>query len=134
MIDIKKGLLIGLLGLVVIGCSDPEPTAQNISEPEPQSEVIADNERAISRDSYAGDWAFTDDSGVLGCIDSATYFDTGGDVYGLSGFSRVYSDKKGLGWLHVTPEQPFWLDDPDIEGAKISVGNMISDAMALCGE
>lgn len=121
MFDIKIWMLLGLL-LSVIGCSEPEP----------QSVVVASNERPVSRDSYAGDWPFTDDSGVIGCIDSATYFDSGNDVYALSGFSRAYSDNKGLGWLPVTPEQPFWLDNPEIEGTKVNVSSMISDAMELC--
>lgn len=124
MSDLKKGFLIGLLAIGLIGCSNPEP----------QSEVVADNERAVSRDTYEGDWPFTADSGTLGCIDKAAYFDAGNETYALSGFSRAYSDNKGLGWIPVTPEQPFWLDNPDIEGTKISVGNMTSDALKLCGE
>ena len=122
MIEIKKGFLIGLLAIGLIGCSNPEP----------QSEVVADNERAVSRDSYAGEWPFTDNNGVLGCTDKAVYFKTTNDTYALSGFSRTYSDNKGLGWIPVTPEQTFWLDNPEIAGTKISVGDMISDATELC--
>jgi len=122
MADLKKGFLLGLVALVLVGCGDLEP----------QSEVVADNERAVSRDTYEGDWPFTADSGTLGCIDKAAYFDAGNETYALSGFSRAYSDSKGLGWLPVDPEQTFWLDNPDIAGAKISVGNMTSDALKLC--
>lgn len=122
MSSLKAGFFIGLLSLGMVGCSDPEP----------QSEVVADNERAVNRDTYEGDWPFTADSGMLGCIDKAAYFDAGDETYALSGFSRAYSDSKGLGWQPVLVESPFWLADPEIEGTKISVGNMISDALKLC--
>lgn len=98
------------------------------------NQPLAANERAVSRDTYEGDWPFTAYSGTLGCIDKAAYFNAGNETYALSGFSRAYSDSKGLGWLPVAPEQPFWLDNPDIAGTKISVGNMISDALKLCGD
>lgn len=120
--NLKKGFLLGLGVLALVGCSEPEP----------QSEVVADDELAVSRDSYAGDWPFTAESGVLGCTDRAVYFKTTDETYALSGFSRTYSDNKGLGWIPVTPEQTFWLDNPEIEGTKISVSNMVSDATALC--
>lgn len=122
MIKIKKEPLIGLIVIAVAVYFFMLP----------QSDAVANNELAISTDNYTGDWPFTDESGVIGCIDKATYFDTGDDVYALSGFSRAYSDNKGLGWLPVTPEQPFWLDNPEIEGTKVNVSSMISDAMELC--
>lgn len=122
MIDLKHLIFVGLTTLAIVGCSDPVDDT-----------TLQSYEREVSAATFDGDWPFASDKGVIGCIDSATYFDTGGgNTYALSGFSNVYSDNKNLGWLPVTPEQPFWLDNPELEGMKVSVSDMISNAMVLC--
>lgn len=90
------------------------------------------NEIIINRATFNGNWPFNTEQGVVGCKDNAIYFISGRDTYALTGFSRAYSDRKHLNWIPLTPEQNFWLANPEIPGTKISVSNVISAGELLC--
>lgn len=90
------------------------------------------NEITIYRSSFSGSWPFYTQQGIIGCKDNAIYFISGNHTYALTGFSRSYSDQKGLGWKPLTPQESFWLANPDIPGTKISVSDVISAGEKLC--
>lgn len=78
----------------------------------------------VSKEEFGEAWPFTIDSGVVDCVDGqAAIFKTGGRSYQLNGVAR----SRGY-----APIDPIWRDDPEIPGAKVSVGNMIAIALKQC--
>ncbi|MEX0605782.1 MAG: DUF2511 domain-containing protein [Marinobacter sp.] len=78
----------------------------------------------VSKGEFDGSWPFTVDSGVVDCFDGeAAVFKAEGQSYQLNGYAR----SRGY-----APIDPIWKDNPDIPGAKVSVGDMINLALKQC--
>jgi len=86
--------------------------------------AAANAERAVSATEFGDAWPLTVQSGRIACIaPSAAVFIHNGTIYQLNGMasSRGY-----------TSINPIWRDSPDIPGAKVNIGPLISAALALC--
>lgn len=78
----------------------------------------------VSRSEFGDSWPFTVESGVVDCVDGqAAVFKAEGKTYQLNGIAR----SRGY-----APIDPIWKDNPDISGAKISIGEMIRVALDRC--
>lgn len=75
-----------------------------------------------------GDWPLTVSKGTLHCENDCAWFQSGGKKYALNGTAKTrYRGQKG--WVDI---QKIWKNDPDIQGAKISIGPMLEKARSLC--
>lgn len=150
-----KRIAVLVCMFAIAGCSEPEPQVIELDKAAadaglaPEDYTVHENgaiqihaiapaleshERFVSRDNFAGSWPFITDSGIIGCKDSAVYFISGNDTYGINGFSHAYSKSRDLEWLPLTTEGEFWLPNPEIAGTKISVADMISAGLELCDD
>lgn len=93
----------------------------------------AANERSVSRADYgSGAWPLTVESGTLRCEEpGAVTFtsDEDGTTYWVNGTAGNTAEAQG--WKTI---RPIWADDPTAEGLKISIGPLIGDGLALCGD
>jgi hypothetical protein len=96
-----------------------------------ESESGADTSgRAISASDYGDEWPLTLQGGVLACEGAGMVtFTAEGKTYAINGLAGGAADERG--WAEI---DPVWADDPEIEGAKISIGPLIDDGLALCDE
>lgn len=70
-------------------------------------------------------WPFSIDAGTLVCDADAVTFESDGTVYALNGLALTRE-------LGLEPD-PIWLDNPEVEGTKISIGPLIDLGLSLCG-
>lgn len=90
--------------------------------------------KAIEKETFQGVWPFSFKEAQLQCLDGAAYVMNFEDnkIYALTGLARVMGKKKGV--LPLEPETEVWLDNPDMPGAKMSLSDVTSAALALCGQ
>lgn len=91
------------------------------SAPRPPGEVTAAD--------YGDAWPFTVDSGTIRCIDDSVVFVTGGTVYAINGIARTRAADEN--WTDIF-ESDIWAANPDIPDAKLNIGPIIDDGLALC--
>jgi hypothetical protein len=91
----------------------------------------AANERSVSRADYGSAWPLTVESGTLRCEEAGavTFTSDDGATYWVNGTAG--NEAEARGWKNI---RPIWADDPTAEGLKISIGPLIDDGLALCGE
>lgn len=79
--------------------------------------------KAIFKSDFGDSWPFTVERGVLGCEDKRyPYFETMYGTYWLTGMRKPsYKDVAEI-----------WLDNPNIAGTKISLSNVIDEALKMC--
>ncbi len=92
------------------------------------------NERSVSRADYGNAWPLTVESGTLRCEEpGAVTFtsDEDGTTYSVNGTAEGMAEASG--WQNI---RPIWADDPNptMEGLEISIGPLIDDGLALCGD
>lgn len=88
------------------------------------------NSLTISKAQMGAEWPFTVESGTLRCdpvagLGQSVTFEANGKTYALNGTAKT---KTGL-----PPVDPIWAKNPDIPGAKMNIGPVISKGTALCG-
>lgn len=75
-----------------------------------------------------GDWPFTVTKGTLHCENDCAWFQSGSKKYALNGTAKSrFKGKKG--WVDI---QKIWKNDPDIQGARVSIGPILEKAKSLC--
>lgn len=89
---------------------------------------------SVSQDQFKDSWPLAVTSGTLKCEPvpgspkmHLVTFSSGGKVYALNGIARGHAKKRG--WLEV---RSIWKDNPEIPGAKISIGPLIDHGLGLC--
>jgi hypothetical protein len=105
-------LLIGILFGACSYFSDDDSTPRR-----------ADRTITVTAAEYGDEWPLTVDSGVLQCQGNAASIRTPRGVYALNGFAL----QEGLPRL-----DPIWRDDPSVPGVKVSIGDLLDMALALC--
>lgn len=104
-----------LAALIAIGAAHAAPPA---------------TEKPVDRASFAGQWPFTVDKGVVGCErGKAVKFVADRKTYAVNGTARSYSREAGFDWRDI---REIWRDDPSNPGAKVPAGDMIAAGLALC--
>jgi hypothetical protein len=103
----KKVSLIVFVGILLAGCTSGERLSSEDVEP----------------------WPFLNPSGHVDCYISASgtevpTFRSAGTTYGLTGYGTA---TEGLPRI-----DPIWRDDPDIEGAKVSITEISAMAREHC--
>jgi hypothetical protein len=88
----------------------------------------------ISKSQFKDQWPLTVDSGTLKCEPAPTSlkvqfvtFTSGGKTYALNGIARGQAKQRG--WKEI---DPIWKDNPEIPGAKINIGPLITLGLTLC--
>jgi len=71
----------------------------------------------VKAEDFGKRWPFTVSDGHVDCVGRSAVLRTQGMEYGLNGFAR----SRGY-----TAIDPVWRDDPEIQGTKINIGEMIS--------
>lgn len=100
-------------------------TITTTSEPlEPQAcqqdgKTMVVNESCLDRP-----WPFSIEQGTLVCDADAVTFEAAGAVYALNGLA--------LGRELGDDPDSIWLDNPEVEGFKISIGPLIDLGLELC--
>ncbi len=90
--------------------------------------------QAIDKETFKGIWPFASDEVQLQCLDGAAYvmnFDDN-QLYALTGLAQTKG--KSMGALPLDPKTKIWLDNPEAPGLKMSLGDVTSAALALCGK
>ena len=103
----KNLLLTAFLGILLAGCTSGERVSSEDVDP----------------------WPFLNPSGHVGCYISGNgtavpTFRSAGTTYGLTGYGTA---TEGLPRI-----DPIWRDDPDIDGAKVSVSEIAAMAREHC--
>lgn len=78
----------------------------------------------ISESDYGDQWPLTVPSGTLQCEADAVTFTAGGVTYAVNGMATTRDFGVDI--------DPIWRPNPDIPGAKVSIGPLIDDGLALC--
>ncbi|MGB3496499.1 MAG: DUF2511 domain-containing protein [Elainellaceae cyanobacterium] len=116
--------------------SDPveetQPEAIEESQPTAQPEQELP-EGYISKETWDGEWSFSVDKGRLNCFrwkgQPTVTFIAGGYVYPLNSPAQAARDE-----MEMEPLETIWLNDPDVEGARLSIGPFIQEGLKQCGE
>jgi hypothetical protein len=89
-----------------------------------------ENPNYMGREQYGDKWAFTFESGILGCEygGCAIIKASDGKTYAVNGTAKSFAKEKG--WIKLDEA---WLDDPKNKGLKIYMpDDMISRALENC--
>lgn len=83
----------------------------------------------VSREAFEGQgmtWPLTLDEGSVSCEpgNRALFTDPQGATYALNGLSN--GDGR---WLDI---EPIWAPDPEVDGLKVGIGDLIEEALKLC--
>ena len=81
------------------------------------------NTMLVDASCFERDWPFTVEEGTL-AYHTVTFM-TDDALYALNGLALTRE-------LGVDPD-PIWLDNPDVEGFKVSIGPLIDLGLTLCG-
>ncbi|HIF6611866.1 DUF2511 domain-containing protein [Serratia marcescens] len=90
--------------------------------------------KAIEKDDFSGQWPFSTDEAQLQCLDGNPFVMNFDDnkTYALTGSAAVKG--KSFGALLLEPDNKFWVDDKNSPGLKVSLSDVISAALDLCGK
>ena len=90
--------------------------------------------KAIEKDNFGGAWPFSFKEAQLQCLDGAAYVMNFDDnkLYALTGLARVKG--KSMGVLPLDSGSKVWLDNPQMPGTKITLSDVTSAALDLCGK
>lgn len=91
---------------------------------EPQACQQDGNTMVVNESCLDRPWPFSIEQGTLACDADAVTFETAGAVYALNGLA--------IGRDLGTDPDPIWLDNPEVEGFKISIGSLIDIGLSLC--
>ncbi|MCT2388595.1 YebY family protein [Erwinia pyrifoliae] len=96
------------------------------------SSALAMPFQAIEKSDFKGVWPFSFKEAQLQCLDGAAYVMNFDDnkMYALTGFAKVKGKKMGV--LPLDPDSKVWLDNPDMPGMKMSLGDVTTAALVLC--
>lgn len=89
--------------------------------------------KAVSEEDYGNKWAFNSGEVQLQCINGGAFvmdYDTNA-VYAITGLANQLA-KSGKYPAEDINGSSFWKENPELPGAKISLGPFINDALALC--
>lgn len=103
-------------------------TGCDSSEPEQPKNI-----KQISQATYSSEWPFTSETVEIECYKGGVFvkdIETG-NVYGLTGFANSLGTNGKTKSININ-DADFWKQNPRLEGAKISLSPVISDALALC--
>jgi len=78
----------------------------------------------LNKDTYKGDWAFTQNNVTIGCHDIYyIYVEYNNVKYALNGISQQ---------KYKPLDDSLWLPDPNIKGIKVNIGPFMELASSLC--
>ena len=96
-----------------------------------------ENPDTVSADTWTdGDWPLTIDGGILTCVkvpvvgrpEAVIIYDHDGKAWPVNGVARMHHKRYA-----VEPKlDPIWREDPEIPGAKVSVGPLIKRGLKEC--
>ena len=115
----KKLLLISLIALLIIGCSQEAKTKMK--------------ERTITKQELGKDWPIkTTDRAIIRCYTEpngiqAPVVVVDGIPYGLTGYADIHYGQQDLKAFNK-----IWADDPRLKGLKIDLSKLTQEAMKLC--
>ncbi|MEY0875202.1 DUF2511 domain-containing protein [Providencia manganoxydans] len=120
-----KKILLAVSLLALFGCDSSET-----------NEVAKDkNTVQITQETFQGDWPFNVNTVELQCYKGGAFIEdvSTNEVYGLTGLANTIgtNGKKSSNNINGAA---IWKDNPNIEGTKVSIGPIISEALKLCDE
>lgn len=86
---------------------------------------LDENERRISQETFFGEWPFTATEAVVRCEQQRVSVDIDDETFAVNGAAKSGSRY---------PDLPYslWLDHPEFDGLKVSIGDVINAGLALC--
>lgn len=94
------------------------------------SAAVAAGPQLISAEQFGDGWPFTVEEMHLSCFPGSVLVVSDaetGVMYPLNGTAKAKAGALGL-----EPIEKVWRDDPDIAGAKVSLGAVIEQGLPLC--
>lgn len=125
-----KKVVVGMVILAVIGAA---ADAMNDERSEPASAAdargttsdLAPNEALMTQAELGDEWPLTVDEGIVRCEGAGeVYFEAEGTTYAVNGTAQGASGAPEI--------DPIWADDPEIEGVKINIHQIIERGLELC--
>ena len=111
----------------------------NRSEQEPEASTSASQSRSegrapgsstehagltVTSEAYGAAWPLTVDEAVLRCDEAAVTLDAEGTTYALNAAAQ----ERHLG----VALKPIWAPNPDVDGARMNIGQLIQHGLRLC--
>ncbi|MBH2974495.1 DUF2511 domain-containing protein [Serratia marcescens] len=96
--------------------------------------AIANQTKTLEKDNFEGEWPFSFSKGTLECDRAAAFIrdDESGQLYGLNGPALTPATLRKNNALPLEPEMSVWLNDPSPMGYKVSLGDVLDEAVNLC--
>ncbi|MDQ5989813.1 Protein of uncharacterised function (DUF2511) [Acinetobacter baumannii] len=118
-----KKILLAVSLLALFGCDSSET-----------NEAAKDkNTVQITQETFQSEWPFNVNTVELQCYKGGAFIEdvSTNEVYGLTGLANTIgtNGKKSSNNINGAA---IWKDNPRVEGAKISIGPVISEALKLC--
>lgn len=120
----KTVVAVLAVGLLLAGCGDDDDSTEVASAPVSRAEF----------EEIGYDWPLDVDEGTVRCenveagdrvLQAATFTTDNGAVYALNGTAKSHVDAQDL--------EMIWSDDPDVDGLKVSVEDLLDRTLELCG-
>ena len=125
--EFRQALIATFAAALLSACGDA-PDANDIEQlPAAPAPPKAPNVVLISAETFGPGWPFSMEEMHLICLpgNAVVVADVvTGDTYPLNGIAQSKSDMDTL--------DDIWLDDPDLPGAKYSIGSLIQQGLELC--
>lgn len=119
-------MLALLTGVAASGCGSTSDTVKDStaasSKPTPAN--TGEDSGHIAKATFKGDWPFTVNEAQLGCDPPGIVVTLDGNSYALNGTAQDMG--------HPKLPRRLWLDDPNFEGLKVSVSDVMNAAFKYC--
>lgn len=112
--------------LILAGCASTSTSADSPTS----STAAAPDPMAVTKATFRGTWPLSVSSATIVCgtvTKQSVGVTVDGTTYALNGPGETFEHWPAL-------DAPVWMADPQIEGAKVNVGDLIDYARTKCGD